>query len=230
VRKALAAACLLGLAVPAQAASLAEILAAEARSLGANGFAFTRTIDVDGAETSGKRERRVVVERYDPSKAPALRWTLLSIDGRAPTAEEVKEAGKRTRQSPVPGYWRIADWVAAPTRTEVNGGTATLHFEQLPKGALKGGPVDLSEDMIGIAHVTGVGSRPWVERVRFALKRPVRKMLVARIDRLEIENRYRLSDDGRPILVEQVTNMAGVMLGKSGSNRTVVRFSDFSAR
>jgi hypothetical protein len=52
-----------------------------------NRWAFTQIVrEFDGKEL--KQERR---ERYDPSRGYAARWQLISIDGRAPTKEEVAE-------------------------------------------------------------------------------------------------------------------------------------------
>src|SRR6188768_1573192 len=58
-----------------------------------NRWAFTQVVrEFDGKEL--KQERR---ERYDPSRGYAARWQLLSINGRAPTLEEVTEW--RTRKN-----------------------------------------------------------------------------------------------------------------------------------
>jgi len=58
-----------------------------------NRWAFTQVVrEFDGKEL--KQERR---ERYDPSRGYAARWQLLSINGRAPTQEEVTEW--RTRKN-----------------------------------------------------------------------------------------------------------------------------------
>ena len=50
-----------------------------------------------------------MVERFDPTKPVEARWTLISVDDAAPSADDLKEFRKESAKRPVPGYcaWRI---------------------------------------------------------------------------------------------------------------------------
>lgn len=59
-------------------------------------WAFTQHVkEYDGSVV--KQER---IERYDPSRGYARRWELISIDGRAPTADEWESWNKRKNKKP----------------------------------------------------------------------------------------------------------------------------------
>ena len=65
-----------------------------------------------------------------------------------------------------------------------------------------------------------------VERLDLVSTKPVRMMLVAKVERMDASSRYKLMPDGRPVLVEQISEMRGSMLGRAGTIRTVATFSD----
>jgi hypothetical protein len=54
----------------------------------------------------------------------------------------------------------------------------------------------------------------------------MRVKLVAKIERMEATTRYRLMPNGKPVPVEQVTDLTGAMMGKSGRIKTISTFSD----
>src|SRR4051794_39373958 len=60
---------------------------AQAKTIGADDYAFTRTIR---SESSGARtEQKVTIEKFDPTKPAAARWTLVSVNGASPAADEL---------------------------------------------------------------------------------------------------------------------------------------------
>lgn len=59
-------------------------------------WAFTQRVK----EYDGDVVKQDRVERYDPSQGYAHRWTLLTIDGRAPTPEEWDHWNKRKNKKP----------------------------------------------------------------------------------------------------------------------------------
>jgi hypothetical protein len=70
-----------------------------ARTVTPNDFAFTRTARVEQT-TGDQTETRVTVEKFDPRKPGEQRWTLVSVDGRAPTADELQAHAKGVAETP----------------------------------------------------------------------------------------------------------------------------------
>lgn len=222
--RALFAGLLLIAGTPVHADALLDRLVTDARAVGADDFAWTRTVRTE--QRSGDEvETRSVVERYDPARPAGQRWTLLSVDGRAPTAAELREHSKAMAQAMVPNYGRLARYFEAGAQRLTKGERTAYRTKKLPKGALTIAKADLSEGAQAEAIVAD-GPKPFVERLDLVSTRPVRMMLVAKVDRLDATSRYKLMPDGRPVLVEQVSEMRGSMLGRAGTIRTVATFSD----
>lgn len=223
----LAAAVLLGASASASADALLDRLVADARAVGPDDFAWTRTLRSE--QRGGDRvEIRTVIERYDPSRAAGQRWTLVSIDGRAPTPQEIKDHAKTSAQAMVPNYGRLAGYFGAGAQRTEQGGRTVYRTAKLPSGALTIGKTDLSAHARAEA-IVAEGPKPFVERLEIVSMKPVRVMLVAKVDRLDATSRYKLMPDGRPVLVEQTSEMRGSMMGRHGTLRTLATFSDHRA-
>ena len=225
--KRLLLAMVIAIATPAAADPLLERLVAEAKAVGPNDFAWTRTSKAE-QHSGDKVEKRTVVERFDPSRPAGQRWTLVSIDGKPPAADEAKDYAKDMADAMVPNYGRIAGYFGAGAQRAAVGGRTVFRAAKLPKKAFMMNKSDLSANARAEATVAE-GPRPFVEKLDLVTTRPVRMMLVAKIDRLEATSRYKLMPDGRPVLTEQVSDMRGSMMGKSGSMRTVISYSDHRA-
>jgi hypothetical protein len=207
----------------AQADELQDRVLAGARAVRADSHLFRRTLAI---ERTGA-PRQVRVEEHDPRRPPAQRWSLVSIDGRAPTAKELADARKQ-RRGPVPSYADIARWFGAPAqRVPAAPGYAAYRFARLPKGALKLGPFDASQHMTAEAVVNIQGPRPFVERVRWTAAKPFRMMLVASVRNMAITGEYRLLPNGYPVPKALSSDTAGSLLGRSGRLRTSATYADF---
>ena len=221
----------------AAALSLATVHAAEAddalkarvmalaRTVTPNDFAFTRTARVEQT-TGDKTETRVTVEKFDPRKPGEQRWTLVSVDGRAPTADELQAHAKESPKRRVTHYGRVADYFGAASTTTGPSSRPVFRFAALPKESLVLDNSDLSSSAIAEATVDASGAAPFVEQVRFTLTRPARLKLVAKVEKMESTTRYRMMPEGIPAPVEQVSDMHGSMLGKTGRIRTVLTYSE----
>lgn len=223
----LAAVALLSAASPALADALLDRLVADARAIGPDDFAFTRSMKSE-QRSGDKVEARATVERYDPTRPAGRRWTLVSIDGRTPNAQEAKDYAKNMAQAIVPSYGRLARYFGAGAERTTAGGRTSYRATKLPKGALTLGKADLSAGARAEAVVVE-GATPYIERLDIVSTKPVRMMLVAKVERLDATSRYKLMPDGRPVLAEQVSEMRGSMMGRSGSLKTVAIFSDHRA-
>ena len=212
----------------ARADALQSQVLAAARAARADGYAFRRTITIERTPAEkGQAPRRVVVEQFDPRRPPAERWSLVSVDGRAPNAKELADA-RKAKRGPVPSYADIARWFGAPaTRVDGPAGYVTYRFARLPKGAIKLGPIDASENVMAEALVNTAGPQPFVERVRLTTTKGFRVMLVASVQSMAITGRYRLLPDGRPVPADQASDTTGSLFGKTGRLRTATTFTDF---
>ncbi|MDT9600191.1 hypothetical protein [Sphingosinicella rhizophila] len=102
------------LAAEAKADDLQDKLLAGARATRADSFGFRRTLVIDSSDNP----RKVLVEQYDPRRPLAQQWSLISVDGRAPTAKERADARrpKEGRFHPMPN-WRSGSARPRPGQT-----------------------------------------------------------------------------------------------------------------
>lgn len=211
----------LAAATPAGADALQDRVLAGMKGSATADVAFTQTIRIERTGSAAK----LLVTRYDPRATP--RWTLASVDGRAPTAKESADTVKQATKAPLPAYARLARWFGAPaTRVAEGAGTVTYRFAHLPKGTLLVGSHDASADTVADAVVNLRGPVPYVERVRFETTTPFRMMLVARVERMVVTASYAPLPDGRIFPAGTDSDTSGSMMGKSGSFRTHTRYTD----
>ena len=210
------------------AGALPERIVALAKTVTADDYAFTRTARVEEIQAD-KTETHVTLEKFDPRKPVEQRWTLLEVDGRAPTADELKAHRKEAPKRRVAHYGRVANYFGSPSTTSTGqAGRIVFRFTQLPKESLVVTNADLSSSAVAEATVDTTAAVPFVERVQFTLTKPTRLMVVAKVEQLEATTRYRMLPDGKPVPVEQVSEMSGSMLGKSGQIKTVLTYTDYT--
>ncbi|MEO8044707.1 MAG: hypothetical protein ABI674_07350 [Spartobacteria bacterium] len=224
--------CLVPAAAPSAQQSTDELkqrLLAQAQNMSADDYAFTRTVRTEQT-SNGKTERRVAVEKFDPTKPADARWTLVSVDGAPPATEELERFRKEAAKGRVvPGYHRLAGYLGSPATASTDPcGRPLFRFVGLPKGALTVMGSDVSENATAEVSVSEANGAPFVEQVHSTLK-PMRLKLVVKIDRFESTARYRMGPEGKPLLVEQTTDMSGSGMGQEGRMHTTASYSDFRA-
>jgi hypothetical protein len=206
--------------------ALKQRIVAHARTVGPEDFAFTRTARVEQIEGE-KKETRTTVEKFDPRKPADQRWTLVSVDNRTPTADELKNHRKEAPKRRVANYSRMANYFAAPSTSAVGpNGRTVFKFTQLPKESVVVNNNDLSANSVAEVTVDASGATPIAEQVQFTLVKPMRLMMVAKVERFVSTTRYRVLADGKPAPVEQVSEMSGSMMGKTGRIKTTLTYSD----
>jgi len=172
------------------------------------------------SETSGgKTERHTRVDRWD-----GRAWTLAGIDDRAPTAKEAASAAKEAVAAGVPGYYRLAPYVRAAPPRAVEGNTVVYRLARLPPGAvtIKGAnPDKFSAELFFDAS----GPVPFVRRARYYAPASFRMLMVARVDRFEAVNDYRLGKGGKPELTRQTIDIAGSLFGRDGTQHSEFSFT-----
>ena len=199
-----------------------------ARTVSADDYSFTRTVRSTRVE-GDKTIHRFEVERFDPTNA-AQGWTLLSIDGRAPTAEELQKHSKSSPKRRLAHYGRVAEYFATPaTSTTDAQGRTVYRFSALPPETVVVANVDISANTIVHATVNTNGPVPFVEQARFTLSKPTRVKVVAKLERFEATSRYRMMPDGKPVPVEHISNASGSLLGKQGRVHSLLTYTDHRA-
>jgi hypothetical protein len=59
--------------------------------------------------------------------------------------------------------------------------------------------------------------------------RSMRLKIIARLESYEFTARYRIGPEGKPLLIEQTTDLSGSGMGQEGKAHTVVTYSDYRA-
>ncbi len=202
-----------GVAAAPAADPLLQKIIAGARAVPPSSIRFERTTKSGGRDQSGPAESEMRVDRWD-----GRQLTRISINGRPATAEEVEKVRKAA--TGVPGYHRIADYLAGGARrTSEAAGQIGYHLDRLPKGTVNMGG-DRSDKFFGDVTIDTSGSQPFVSRVHFYAPKGFSIMLVAQVDRFDQVLEYRLGSDGRPMLVRSIQTLAGSQFGKTGETRT----------
>ncbi len=211
---------------PAATEKLVEQLVAHARTVAAEDHAYTRTVRTETIEKE-KTEERIVVERYDPTKPSDQRWTLSSINGQPPTAEQLQSYRKDLPKRRQTFYGRVAGYFAKPATSQVDEkGRTILSLASLPKETVMVSDADISANAKGELVVDTSGAIPFIEEVRFRSTKPTRVKMIAKIERFETTVRYRQMPDGKPVPLELASEMSGSLLTKEGRVRTRITFSD----
>lgn len=201
---------------------------AQAQGMSADDYAFTRTVRTD-TTSGGKTEKKVQVDKFDPTKSGDARWTLVSVDNGAPSAEDLGSYRKESAKRRVPGYYRLANYfgAAATSSTDARGRTV-FHFTVLPKDTLLVLGTDVSQNAAVDASASEGNNAQFIEQVHITI-RPMRIKLIAKLERYDSMMRYRLGPEGKPLLSGQTSDMSGSMMLKEGQVHTEVTYSDYRA-
>jgi hypothetical protein len=207
---------------------LKQRILAQARSIGTDDFAFTRTIKSEST-SNGKTEQHVAIDKFDPTKPGDARWTLISRDTAPPSADALSQYKKDAPKRRVPGYYRLADYFASPaTASSDSRGRTVFHFSALPKDIVKVMDSDVSQNATADASVSEADGTPFVEQLHVTV-RSMRLKIIARLESYEFTARYRIGPEGKPLLTEQTTDLSGSGMGQEGKVHTVVTYSDYRA-
>lgn len=113
-------------AADANSDALKQQIVAQARTVSPDDYAFTRTSKVEQIE-GDKTEQRVIVDRWDPTKPAAQRWSLVSIDGHPPKAKELKAYTTESAKRRVPSYGRVASYFGGTSTKSVDSRGRTVY-------------------------------------------------------------------------------------------------------
>lgn len=205
---------------------LKQRVLAQAQSLGPDDYAFTRTSRSEQT-SNGKTEVHTQVDKYDPSKSGDARWTLVSVDGAAPSADVLSKYKKETPNRHIPGYYRLGKYLGTTATTSTDSkGRTVFHFASLPKDTALVMNSDVSSNTSSDVTVTEANGAAFAEQVHITVK-PMRIKLLMKLERYESTARYRLGPEGKPLLVEQTAEMSGSGMGQEGKVHSVITYSDY---
>jgi hypothetical protein len=207
---------------------LKQRILAQTQSIGPDDYAFTRTIRSDGV-SNGKSEKKVMVEKFDPTKPAEARWTLVSVDGAAPSVDDLDRFRKDAPKRRMPGYYRLAGYFgSAATASTDSRGRTVFHFAALPKDTVKVMDSDVTQNATAEATLGEADGVQFVEQIHVSV-RPMRIKLIAKLNSYEYTARFRMGPEGKPLLMEQNSEMSGSGMGQEGHGHTVVTYSDYRA-
>jgi hypothetical protein len=205
---------------------LKQRILSQAQSIGPDDYAFTRTIKSEST-SNGKTEQHVNIDKFDPTKSGDAKWTLVSRDDAPPSADALSQYKKDAPKRRVPGYYRLANYFGSPATASTDSrGRTVFHFTALPKDLVKVMDSDVSQNATADASVSEAGGTPFVEQLHVTV-RPMRIKLIAKLESYEFTARYRVMPEGKPLLMEQTTDMAGSGMGQEGKVHTVVTYYDY---
>jgi hypothetical protein len=185
---------------------------------------FERSLRAEVRPDSDKGPAQYV-ERFTPTGPASGRWTLISLDGKAPTAKQVEQHRKTSAEAVIPGFHRL-HLVLSPTptkRTEVGGRTVYL-WPSLPEGAVTTPGGDISRNLSAEATVEDAGGKPIISKVRIFAAKPFKIRGIATMNSFEVTSQYRLNG-ALPVLVSQ-TSQSDVKapFGFGGVRKSVITY------
>src|SRR3954467_72275 len=205
---------------------LKQRILTQAQSLGADDYAFTRTVKVEQT-SNGKTEQHVNVDKFDPTKSGDARWTLVSVDGAPPSADILGRYNKESPKRRGPGYYRLAKYFSSTSSTSTDSrGRTVFHFNSLPKDTAIVFDSDVSSNASADVSVTEANGTPFAEQIHLTVK-PMRLKLIMKLERYESIARYRMGPEGKPLLFEHTADMSGSGMGQEGKAHTVITYSDY---
>lgn len=207
-------------AAPAAADVALEQLRRDALATPMMGFERTATIE------QGDQPKTVRVDRFDPRARPGEQWTLVSVNGEAPSEKDARSHAEQMEKTPVPGFHRLNSLLAGdPTEITRNGVRTTYRWAALQKGAAPTGRApDFSDKLSGEAVVRTDGPRPVLEQVRIYAAEPFGIMGVAKMNRFEAVTRYTHGARGHVLASQDTLVDARVPFRRGGATRTVATF------
>lgn len=211
-------------AIPARATTDAVLKQLLADSAKAPVTGFERTVRAE-VRPEGDKGPAQLVERFTPTGHASGRWSLVSLDGKVPTAKQVEQHRKTSAEAVIPGFHRLHLVLSpAPTRRTEVGGKAVYLWPSLPEGAVKTPGGDISRNLSAEATVEDSGGKPIISKVRIFAAKPFKIRGIATMNSFEVVSNYRLNGT-TPVLVSQTSSSdVKAPFGLGGVRRSVMSY------
>ena len=171
------------------------------------------------------KEPAVVVDRFVPSSAESGTWTLVSIDGRAPTPDEVKRHRKANAGGPVPGFHRLHMMLAGtPTQRQDAEGCSIFRWDGLQPGSVMTPAGDISAKLAAEATVEQVGGKPIISKVRIFAAKPFRIRGIATMNQFDVISHYKPGEQVPFLTAQTASTDVKAPFGLGGKRRNQISF------
>lgn len=170
-----------------------------------------------------------MVERYDPARPPAARWTLLEWEGRTPTAPELEKYA-RSRPQADSGGTR-----ANFKKDDIEPGSLTLLREDDTRSEWTGSFRETStgaDKMLGRLTLRLVVDKrtAHVAEYGLSLQEPYSPVLGVKMHTLDVTVRYHAPADGRPALpAAQTSRFTGRIFFFSTQEELQLTYGDYAS-
>jgi hypothetical protein len=192
---------------------------ASAQTLSPASLAFERTTHVVQAGGGTRTETRRV-DRWDGRS-----WSLVSINGKAPSASDIRQLAKTETGQSVPGYHRLAGLLSGTTERRIDAeGRMIITVPQLPSGTVINDGKDISAHLKAEAYVATSNGQPWVQQLRMTARDSF-KMGWIKVLTFDQVSDYRLDQSGTPRLTSQNADSQGTLLGIPGGERREITYA-----
>jgi hypothetical protein len=147
-------------------------------------------------------------------------WTLMSVNGKLPTAHEKHDAEKLATADPVPGYHSLAALLSASSYSAKDDqGRTVLRIPVLPPGSVRADGGDISSHLKAEVTLSARGGQPWAEQVRVTARETFKLNALITVNTFEQVSDYKLDANGKPRLTSQSADSLGSMFGFSGCEK-----------
>jgi hypothetical protein len=219
-RLAVAFLALLTVAAAQAPSALRDEIIADARAQPPAALAFDRTTAL--VRTGGGTTTNVsMVERWDGKT-----WTLISQNGKPPSASQRRAAEKQAAATPVPGYHRLAVLLANASSSRTDGeGRTVLQIPMLPANSVLTDTSDISSHLQAEAVIDNRGGKPFVESVHVSARETFMLNALIKVKAFDLVSSYKRDSSGRPRLASQTADSHGSLLGIPGGETSQVTFT-----
>ena len=194
-------------------------IADEAAAATPASLAFDRTARAmrSGGGTS---TMTTITDRWD-----GRRWTLITTNGRPPTATERSEHRRQAGALPIPGYHALAAVVAAATgrRTDTDGRTF-LVIAIMPPGSVHTDTDDISAHLQGEVRLAEHGKQVFVDQLKVTAREGFKIKMLIKVTGFQQTSEYAVTDTDPPRLTSQVSTSTGTMFGFPGGETATTTF------
>lgn len=187
------------------------------RTEGPKGWSFTQTTEADGQSR---------VEHHDAAQPAFARWSLVQVDGRAPTADEIQDynekASRRSRAGTAP---RLNDQIDLATITVAHDTPERTTY----RARLKEGEDGDATAQFLVATLVLHKPTATIETFEIASTEPFSPVLGVNIAEMKTVMSYSLPEGDRPSLLQKsVTRLRGrAFFLKSLDADMTVTFADY---
>jgi hypothetical protein len=167
------------------------------------------------------------VAQFDGTKPDGQRWSLLSINDKAPSKSQRADFTETFRRNALPPTYALVRTIVTTDAIKLQEGDTFAHYRvpTLPAGttAVKG--LDLSKYTIADVTVDKRGAVPFICEIKVYAPKEFRPIAGGKVVKLERLLRFTMGKDGIPVLSEHSMTSDASLLFKSINVRSTAQFS-----